>query len=98
MKIGYSLSFCVCDIMNGAVQIEDVQQIVTNTSADNEQQWDRLIHEYCKTYWHTDPRLAQKIVQQLRDEGKISQPRIHDSNYHHKITRNFWKNVNELTS
>jgi predicted RNase H-like nuclease len=88
--IGYSLSFCVTDIVNGKVAIDDVEKIVSMTFADDDH-WDDLIKTYYGLYWKHNPK-ALEIVATLRAAGKIEQPKLTNPDYHHNIDPNdVWK-------
>jgi len=76
--IGYSLSLCVCDIMRGKVALDDVIKISTGTRACNDEDWNRVLDSYSKTYWRRDPVRARVIANTLRDTGRIDQPRCRD--------------------
>lgn len=78
MKYGRSLSFCVSNILDGKVAIEDVGMIVTSTAvlADG---WDQLIELYRKFYWYEYSfEDCKKVIDALLAAGKIEQPRLID--------------------
>ena len=51
MKYGRSLSFCVRDILNGEVKLEDVGAIVTSTLMRNEKDLKQVFDSYMESYW-----------------------------------------------
>lgn len=74
--IGLSLSFCVRDLANGDVDLDDVEKIIAGTAAENDADWEWLVGEYQKTYWSRHPARSATIARTLRLEGKIFQPRL----------------------
>jgi len=76
MKIGLSLSFCVRDIVEGRVNIGDVERIVTGTCAETYEEWCTLLDHYVEGYWYEYPQKALSVVSELRSKGMISQPRL----------------------
>jgi hypothetical protein len=73
---GLSLSFCVKDICQGKVSINQVEKIITGTMAKSNDDWDNLLKSYCQNYWYDYPEMAKSIVNQLKESGKILQPRL----------------------
>jgi hypothetical protein len=82
MKIGYSLSRCIKDIVEGHVDPEDVQVLITGTYFDPtlDDQWDNVWHGYAfeHSIWgglrdREDEVRAATL--QLWHDGKIHQPR-----------------------
>jgi len=89
--IGLSLSFCIKDIMHGNVAEGDVTKIITSTAARTEADWDRLIAGYRQTYWRAfEGDAVVALIQRLRAQGKIEQPRLHDPEYFHSINDGCW--------
>ena len=64
--IGYSLSFCINDIIDGKVSIDDVEKIIAMTSADDEH-WDDMIAYYHKTYWGNRPKALEIVATRVKD-------------------------------
>ena len=93
MKHGLSLSLCVQDIIADRVRVEDVAGITTNTCARDATDWLRLVDSYCYTYWRADPVRAVRVVKILSDAGRISQPRVDDPGYHHRIAAGIWQDI-----
>lgn len=75
MLIGTSLSFCVKDIMEGKVKLEDVILIITGTNAWGQKSWEDLIVMYKESYWRADPTKGMQIANHLLFTGRIFQPR-----------------------
>lgn len=74
--IGLSLSFCVKDIIEGRVDLESVDKIITGTFfTDRDSFNDGMKYGYCRTYWRKHPDRAHEIAMQLWDAGKLDQPR-----------------------
>lgn len=76
MKIGLSLSFCICDLLDEKIACDQVAFIVTGTKAPTRQAWDRVVDQYCQTYWSSDPVRARRLANRLYEQGKILQPRV----------------------
>jgi hypothetical protein len=74
--IGLSLSFCINDVVNGRVSVEQIDKIITGTCALTDDHWEEVISDYRETYWAKDPDRAERIVRTLISLGKIEQPRI----------------------
>lgn len=88
--IGLSLTFCIADIINGVVNLEDVEKIIANTA------WtDDILHakveEFCKLEWRADPALARQVFWELWNSGRIEQPRLSNHHYHINIAQSHWK-------
>jgi len=83
MKIGLSLSMCIKDIIKGVVRETDVAALVTNTCARCHTDWLGLYHQYAASYWSANSKKAFLIVDRLREQEKIVQPRIYDPKYQH---------------
>lgn len=77
MKIGLSLSLCVRDILDGAVNLDDVAVIITSTAVRKTLDWDWVINQYQQTYWlRHHPEKARELVCLLLERDKILQPRL----------------------
>ena len=75
-KVGLSLSFCVQDIVLGKMDIDNVHFISTGTCFRDNDDWLWIMDDYSHAYWTMNPSLAVKIATQLRDAGKLIQPRL----------------------
>ena len=93
--IGYSLSFCVKDICEGRVNMADVEKIVASTAADTQGDWDKLLGNYCESYWSEYPAKARAVVIELRSANKIKQPRLDDPDYFRSIVAGHWSHDNQ---
>lgn len=91
MKIGYSISFGVCDIHLGLVKIEEVKEIQAGTKYVTEEDWAAGM-EYMKAkYWKGFEAEAEQIVATLREQGKIVQPRLtHECWSHPSVASAVW--------
>jgi len=78
MKIGLSLSFCIRDIVEGKVAVEDVRFISAGTCARSKEDWLEVLNSYEKNYWYKQPLECIKLAQQFIVEGRIIQPRLED--------------------
>lgn len=91
MKVGLSLSRCVCDIVDGVVDVEDVLVIIARTNFDptDDQQWQNIWQGYgggntlgnpfsrpeWTNYAPEDEQRVRNVVLQLWNCGKLHQPR-----------------------
>lgn len=91
MMRGLSLSFCVRDIAEGRVRVEDVEMIVTNTCARSVQDWERLMDQYSRSYWRGCAEQARRVVELLLASNRIVQPRVENPDYRHSIDRGVWQ-------
>jgi hypothetical protein len=85
--IGVSLSFCIRHILRGEVELDRVVKIIAQTTANTEEAWHHVLSEYKQSYWREFPEEAEKLVAQLRAEGRIEQPRLVDPNRMIRITK-----------
>lgn len=77
MLIGFSISKCIADIMEGKVDKDEVLLIIGRTDF-NMNNIDRLLEEYCSLRgpWYDYDRLKLKgLLVTFWYEGKIHQPR-----------------------
>lgn len=74
--VGLSLSHCIKDIIEGKVLIDNIARIVSGTAARDEEEWTKLVDNYCRDVWHKDPIWARAAVTLLRREGRIEQMRL----------------------
>lgn len=82
---GYSLSFCVRDIMLGVRKLEDVHFIITSTACKDEEDWQKLTDQYLQTYWSEQPEVAMAALKYLREKNLIVQPRLANPRYTHSL-------------
>ena len=76
MKIGLSLSFCVQDIIEGKMDINDVAFIYSGTKAKTKEQWDDVLTHYADCYWQYNKMMGMTIARRLLNDGMIIQPRL----------------------
>jgi len=74
--IGLSASLCVKDILEGKVNPDQVEKIISGISASDERSIDEIVLTYRRGYWKEDPNRAEKIFRTLLAQGKIVQPRL----------------------
>jgi hypothetical protein len=72
MKIGFSLSLCIQDIVTGKVDIKDVHHIVTGCAPTDADSVGRLLAEYSDRYWPCHRVEALEVFNRLNNERKIS--------------------------
>jgi len=87
MKIGLSYSRCVRDIVDGAIDIDDVLVIISRTDFDprNDDQWNSIWVGYHDRYGLSNPEWAnyppededrfRSVSIELWETGKLHQPR-----------------------
>lgn len=85
MLIGFSLSFCVFDILNGKVREDEVLLIVSNTLTETEEQWQRVMDVYASGYWIRNPKEGIAIANRLREKSKLVEHRRYE-----KDTKPYW--------
>jgi hypothetical protein len=99
MKIGYSLSRCVLDIVEGRVDPEDVSVLITGTHFDPtlDDQWNEIWYGYAyeqRGPWaglrHREDEVLA-VICQLWNDGKIHQPRKFGANP--RSTAYHWREV-----
>lgn len=73
--IGLSMSFCVKDILEGKVDLDEVEKIITGTKIKNEQDLEEVVKQYSEVYWRSNPPKAMEILAVLWGSGRIDQPR-----------------------
>ena len=70
-KLGLSLSFCIRDIAEGRVDINDVHHIVTGCSQEHEQHVNGIIADYVRSYWRKCAVKAVEVFDELRRTNRI---------------------------
>lgn len=76
--IGLSLSLCIQDILEGRVEVNDVEKIISRTCARTDEDWQLLEDHYSKSYWRVAPEAGLALLAYFRIEGKLDQPRLRD--------------------
>ena len=95
MYTGLSLSFCVRDIAQGKVPLEEVRQLITATAIRTEAEWENCLEQYKEIYWSFDPAACERIARLLLAEGKVYQPRLEGYEVHN-IADGHWTKDGEL--
>jgi len=86
MKIGFSFSRCVRDIVAGRVALDDVLVVIGRTNFDplDDQQWAEIWDGYCDYEWHDHQHLGElhfrEIAIELYRSGRLHQPRRYGLN------------------
>lgn len=78
MLTGVSLSFCIRDLCENKVQIEQVARIITGTKLASDADFEYALASYKSTYWRRFPEQAEQLARSLWSAGKIVQPRLTD--------------------
>lgn len=89
MLTGLSLSYCVKDIVRGAVKLAEVEKIVSATNAPDQATFDEIIASYRESYWIEFPDQAEQIARTLWNAGKIDQPLTRGEEAHN-IAKGHW--------
>jgi len=74
-KVGLSLSFCVKDIVNGRVKLEEVSHIVTACKFANSEDLQVIIDIYKGVYWEGKEDEGERVAKYLFEKGKLLSPR-----------------------
>ncbi len=77
--VGYSLSFCIKSILDDKISQDRIDKIITGT-AINDENLEEVLDIYKKTYWKENPELAEGIIKEFLEQGKIEQPRLEGNN------------------
>lgn len=70
-KLGLSLSFCIRDIAEGRVDINDVHHIITACSPEREEHITFILEAYSASYWKNCKEKALEVFNTLREQNKI---------------------------
>lgn len=79
--IGTSVSLCFREMARGIVNPHDVEKIISGTKAKTPEQWEHVIQSYRREYWQGVEDVAEKLLRQFIQEGKIIQPRLSSYTY-----------------
>jgi hypothetical protein len=93
MKIGFSLGRCVRDIVEGAVNINDVAFIITATAIRSKEQLGPVIEDYLYRPGYLDgldEATCQQVADQLWDSNKLLQPRLQGMHRHMQPENALW--------
>lgn len=74
--IGLSLSFCIRDVVEGKVNIEQVEKIYSSTRAETDERLTELMRLYKEVYWRKDPERGERIARAMFAQGLIIQNRL----------------------
>ena len=95
--IGLSLSFCVQDILNGKVLLDEVDYIIASTRCKDASDWQEVYNSYKRSYWAEFSDEQVKLVFDFL-LPKIKQPRLKDNNKFPMITDGRWvESEDEIT-
>lgn len=88
--IGLSLSLCVRDIVEGRVELDDVEYIIAGTKISNENEFNEVCEDYKQYYWTHNPSVGKAIAEHLWNKKKILQPRLYNFEPP-KIDKGIWR-------
>ena len=71
LLIGFTLRWCIYDMLEGLVNPNEVYRIITLAEVENGSIPGYVLAECARTEWAKDPRKAVSIVRQLEAEGKF---------------------------
>lgn len=74
--IGFSLTFCIQDMIVRDMSADDVVAIYCGTKASDRKLFETLCSGYTRSYWVRFPSAAMRLALQLWDDGKIIQPSL----------------------
>jgi len=91
--IGRSLSFCIRDIAEKKINIDDVEFIVSSTRIENDDDLEKLFELYSVVYWAKNTTKCFLTALELWRSGRIFQPRLFDEKMVQDLTdRKTWVN------
>jgi len=73
--IGLSLSLCIRDIIQGNVELDDVEKLIAGTKIEQPIHLEEVCSIYMDLYWDNNPK-AIDIVYYLFKHKLIEQPRV----------------------
>lgn len=87
--IGLSLSFCMLDILEGRISIEEIAGIITSTKFDTLEQ---AVDMYQSTYWK---KFSKEYCTETLESvwSLIFQPRLNVLTSGHMVGHGFWLNT-----
>ena len=85
--IGLSLSFCIRDILTGAVKPEDVKVVVSNTALEDIMEILDPKYNYTSVYWR---KHDEDSIRSALNKVRIYQPRLAHSWKRHSICHGHW--------
>ena len=90
--IGLSLTACIKDIVEKDIPLADVSVIITSTSYLSPSDWIRGISHHIAEHgaWHEHPVECISVLSELKDAGKIRQPRTAGANYPDLVDGEIW--------
>jgi len=74
--IGLSMSLCIRDVLEGRVNIEQIEKIFAQTRIETEEHLQETMTVYRQAYWSSDPDRGERIARSMLKAGRIEQPRI----------------------
>ena len=96
MKIGFSFGRCVRDIVNGAVNIDDVAFLITATRIRDENHLDNVILTYMsepRYLMGLDYDLCIKAAKTLWNTNRVLQPRAQGMHRHMQPEESIWVDI-----
>lgn len=87
--IGLSLSFCMSDILEGRISIEEIAAIVSSTKFNTIEE---AVDYYQPTYWYKfNKKTCQETLESIWD--LLFQPRFSFPSSGHMVGHGFWLNT-----
>jgi hypothetical protein len=75
--VGHSIAGCIQEIIEGRVDLDNVDYITTSIKFETPKQLDMIIERYRKLIWHLDPDEGERICRLLVEQNRIEQPRVY---------------------
>ncbi len=89
---GLCLTFCIRDIIQGKVAIDEVVVIISpTTSCKSINEWKPYLEAY-KEFWNDDPKKGVRIFMRLIRAGKVIQPKLLKKEAPRVAYNNWWRN------
>lgn len=96
MKIGFSFGRCIRDIVNGAVDINDVVVIVARTHMETLEHVVGVVDAYMDRPGYLlglDRDACVNVATELWEQGKIHQPRMFGRNQNMVVEKYMWMDL-----
>jgi len=96
--IGFSLSMCVTDIINGKIPKDRVVALITGTKIRDDKDMEEVFTIYKKLYWKKYPIQSAKLAEYFFKNGMVIQPRITEHGliegvWHGRKGNGYWKEI-----
>ena len=76
MHIGLSLTYCIRDIIEDKITVDQVVCIITGTKLHSDEEWDRVLRGSAEAHWKKNPVAGMMIARYFKDKDLLIQPRL----------------------